>query len=158
MPRFHFRLATLLRLRERDRDDRRTELAEAFRVDERLKQQAQRLQEQLDGLLELCRRTGGPGPIDVEQLLESRRYEMTLRTDLAGVQQQRQAVAAEIERRRQVLVEANREVRVLEKLRDHQAERFAAEENLRQIKFLDEIAQNRAPDAESPPPVAQEAG
>jgi len=34
MPKFQFRLATLLRLREATRDERRGRLAEAYRVDE----------------------------------------------------------------------------------------------------------------------------
>ena len=158
MPRFHFRLTTLLRLRERDRDDCRAALAEAFRVDDALSGGAGRpVQQQLDELQALCRRTAGPGPVDVEQLLESRRYQMTLRGELASLQQQRQAVAAEIERRRQALVEANREVRVLEKLRDRQAERFRDEENRRQIKLLDEIAQNRPLTGQPLPALTQEA-
>jgi len=57
---------------------------------------------------------------------------------------QQEMVRAEIERRRQTLVEANREVRVLENLRARQRERHQAEENRQEIKRLDEAALMRA--------------
>jgi flagellar protein FliJ len=57
---------------------------------------------------------------------------------------QRKQLAVEIERRREALLAANREVRVLEKLRDHQMERYREEENRRDIKRLDEVAGQRA--------------
>jgi len=53
---------------------------------------------------------------------------------------QREQVAVEIERRREVLVAANREVRVLEKLREKQSQRHREEENRREAKQLDEAA------------------
>ena len=53
-------------------------------------------------------------------------------------------MAAEIERRRQALVEADREVRVLEKLRQRQAEQHRREEELREAKRLDEVAAQQA--------------
>jgi flagellar export protein FliJ len=58
--------------------------------------------------------------------------------------EQRKLLAAEIERRREVLLAANREVRVLEKLRERQLERHFEEEAHRDIKRMDEIAQQRA--------------
>ena len=51
-----------------------------------------------------------------------------------------EAVRAEVDRRRQALVEANRSVRVLELLRDRQLEQHREREKLRQIKELDEVA------------------
>ena len=49
-------------------------------------------------------------------------------------------MAEEIERRRQTLVQANRDVRVLEKLREKQAGRHRQEEDRRETKVLDEVA------------------
>ncbi len=53
-------------------------------------------------------------------------------------------MATEIERRRQALVEADREVRVLEKLRERQAEQHRREEDLQEAKRLDEVAAQQA--------------
>ncbi len=50
----------------------------------------------------------------------------------------------EIDRRRQVLAEANREVRVLENLRDKQAGQHRQQEDRREMKRLDEVAQQQA--------------
>lgn len=144
MAKFKFRLATLLRLREAARDERRGELAEAYRVDDVLKQRTDDLHRELDAVRRLCRQAAGPGTVDVDQLLEAQRYELALRFQEKQLRQQREAVAAEIERRRLALVEANREVRVLEKLRENLSERHRQEEGRREIKQLDEVAQQRS--------------
>ncbi len=57
---------------------------------------------------------------------------------------QRETLATEIEHRRLALVEANREVRVLEKLREKQVTRHRRDENRRETKVLDEVAGRRA--------------
>ena len=57
---------------------------------------------------------------------------------------QRETVQTEIDRRRQVLAEANREVRVLENLRDKQAGQHRQQEERREMKRLDEVAQQQA--------------
>jgi len=144
MPKFKFRLATLLRLREAARDERRTQLAEAYRVDDILQQRLRRVRAEIDQLRAECRRVAGPGTVDIDRLVESQRYELSLRAQQQQLLRQREAVTAEIERRRAALVEANREVRVLENLREKQAARYQQEENRREIKRLDEVAQRRA--------------
>jgi flagellar FliJ protein len=143
MAKFKFRLATLLRLREAARDDRRAELAEAFRVDDVLSKQLKQLAEELGELRIRRRSVAGPGTVDVDQLVESQRYEVALRVQEHLLTEQRKTVAVEIERRRQTLVEADRQVRVLEKLRQRQTERHRQEENRQEAKLLDEVAQHR---------------
>ncbi len=140
MARFIFRLAALLRLRESRRDECRAALAEAYRVDEVLAKQLDGLDRELDALREFCRLKVSSRTIDVDRLVEAQRYELVARAQQRHVAQQRQTVAAEIEVRRQALVEADREVRVLEKLRQRQAEQHRREEDLREVKRLDEVA------------------
>jgi len=147
---FTFRLATLLRLREAARDERRSELAEVYRIDELLNRQSDGLAGEVDRLRAQCRTAAGPGTVDVDRLVEAQRYELALRAYEQQLAAQREAVAAEIGRRRQVLVEANREVRVLEKLRDRQARRYRADENRRETKQLDEVAVQRAAREDAP--------
>jgi flagellar export protein FliJ len=140
MAKFKFRLATLLRLREAARDERRAELAQAYRADEIIAKEQQRLKRDLKQLETRGRRASAPGRLDVDQLLEVRRYGLLLRSQQQEAGRQRQAVEAEIERRREALVEANREVRVLEELRRKQQERHRLEQNRQEIKNLDETA------------------
>ncbi len=144
MAKFTFRLSALLRLRESRRDECRAALAEAFRIDDALGKQLGSLDRELDALREFCRRNASPGAVDIERLVQAQRYELVARAQQRQLVQQRQTVAAEIERRRQALVEADREVRVLEKLRQRQAEQHRRDEDLREVKRLDEVASQQA--------------
>ena len=144
MSKFKFRLSTLLRLREAARDERRAELAEAYRVDDTLRQQLQRTDQELQSLRAQRRQGMQPGAVDVDRLVESQRYEMTLSAQRLQIVRQRETVQGEIERRRQVLVEANRDVRVLENLRDKQAGQHRQQEERREMKRIDEVAQQQA--------------
>ena len=55
MAKFKFRLATLLRLREATRDQRRAELAEAYRADNVLREHLDRVGQELTWLRAACR-------------------------------------------------------------------------------------------------------
>lgn len=144
MPRFKFRLATLLRLREMTRDERRAQLAEAYRAQDFLDEQKRQIDEHLAAARDRARRSVSPGEIDVDRLMETRRFEMVLMAQRAHADQQQEMLTAEIERRRHALVEANREVQVLEHLRTRLHDRHRADEAGREMKFLDEVAQQQA--------------
>ena len=141
MAKFKFRLATLLKLREAARDERRGQLAQAHQADEIIAEQQRHVQRDLDDNLKHSLHACSPGAIDVDRLLEARRYELVLRVNQQQIRQQREAVQAEIQRRREAVVEANRQVRVLEELRRKQRERHREEENRRQANEMDETAQ-----------------
>lgn len=140
MSKFHFRLATLLKLRETARDERRMELAEAHRADAELERRLEQLDAQRKQLQRECREAAGPGPIDLRRLIEAQRYASTLRARVDEVQRQRQTLAMEIDRRRQAAIEADREVRTLEKLRNHQAQAHRQQDDRQEAKRLDEAA------------------
>ena len=140
MSKFKFRLSTLLRLRETTRDECRTELAQAYRADEIVEREQERLAAELAELENESRSAASPGELDVDRLLETRRYSSVLNAQRKHAAGQRDVIAEEIERRRRKLVEANREVRVLEELRDRQLHRHRDNENRLEIKALDEVA------------------
>ena len=140
MSSFHFRLETLLRLRLADRDQRRAELAKAQLAEVTLLAQADALGCEQAESQELSRKLAAPGTADVDRLIASHRYELVLRTKAQQLAGQIQQVRAEIERRRQVLVEADRQVRVLEKLREKQQAAHNVRETKREQKQLDEQA------------------
>jgi flagellar FliJ protein len=140
MANFSFRLEPLLKLREARRDECRAALAEAYRVDEVLRKQLDALKRETDALREFCRQESAPGGVHIERLIEARRYDLVTQAQQQNVSQQRETVAAEVERRRQALVEADREVRVLEKLRERLLDQHRREEELREAKRLDEVA------------------
>lgn len=148
---FTFRLATLLRLRESIRDQRRQDLAQALRAEELLRQEQQRVEDELRQLTERARQAAAPGEVHVDMLLEAERFELVLLARRRLLASQQETLQAEIQRRRAALVEANRQVQVLQRLRQRQAERHRQEENRREVLALDEVAQRQAYAREADP-------
>src|SRR5687768_15125683 len=113
MSSFRFRLETLLRLRLAERDARRAELAKALRAEDALVTQAAALSHERQETVDLSRRLASPGAADVDRLIAAHRYELVLKARSQQLAGQIAQVRAEVERRRAVLVEADRQVRVL---------------------------------------------
>jgi flagellar FliJ protein len=137
---FRFRLATLLRLREADRDERRTQLADAQRAEEIVRARIAEIDGELGRLRGEASRLSAPGPVNLDQLMEIERFELLLGAERQAAVGQRELVATEVERRRDLLVAADREVRVLERLRETGQERHRQEADRRERKQLDETA------------------
>jgi flagellar protein FliJ len=135
-----FRLTTLLRLRETVRDERRAELAESHRAEAELHRQLTRLRKEQAEIDDRRREAGRPGVVDLERLVETDNYLALLRDRQASVQERRQDVAAETERRREALVEADRDVQSLEKLRERHQRQDRQDAERQETKQLDEAA------------------
>jgi flagellar export protein FliJ len=146
---FTFRLQTLLRLRESERQRRRADLAQAHEAGGLLQVQRDALQAECLAAQEQYRRSASPGELNVDQLLELRRYTTRLQAEARQLQQRQQEIGEEIERRRALLVEADRRVRTLEKLRDKQQEAFIAEQQKAEQKVHDELAARASTPGES---------
>jgi len=140
MAKFRFRLSTLLRVRENVRDECRQQLIAAQRAEEVIAARVAALDEALASLRLHALVASRPGPVNVDRLLDAGRYEMMLKAERHAADEQRQAVIGEIDRRRQALVEADREVKSLDKLRTQQALRHRQEESRQEIKQMDEAA------------------
>jgi flagellar export protein FliJ len=143
MKRFRFRLETLLRLRESRRDQRSRDLAETLELDARLRAEQASLETKRQAELEALRDVAGQGIVDVDRTLESRRFLSVLRAEMQIVAAQIEALGREIDRRRQDLVEADRAVRVLEKLRERHAHHYRERVDREEVSDLDEIASRR---------------
>jgi flagellar FliJ protein len=137
---FRFRLQTVLRLRIAERDERRGELAKALRAAEILQERKEQLGEEMKENLELARKLAEPGKANIDRILQTHRYEAILKGTLAQLVVQEKQVAAEVERRRQILTEADRQVRVLEKLEDRKREEHLRMEQRQEMKQFDEVA------------------
>ena len=145
MAKFSFRLQTLLKLRKATRDKRLSRLTEAYRASDVLQQRLGEVQDDLRKLKGQTLREAEPGTINVDQLLDAHRYELVLNAHKHGISQQQEAVDAETDQRRQALLAADRQVRVLETLREKQVDRHRHEENRKQQKEMDEIAGRSKP-------------
>src|SRR6185437_1491121 len=138
MARFQFRLATLQRLREVVRDERRGQLAEMLRLADSLEEQKRQVVENLRELAQSRRVSAGA--VDVDRMLAASRYEAVLMLEQVNYERQLAAVAAEIEKRREALAAADRDVRTLEKLHESQLQRHREEQEQAAMKQLDEMA------------------
>ena len=143
MASFQFRLETLQKLRQAERQQRRLELAQAFQADEFLQSQISTLVAEASQLRIRCQAAAGPGRLNVDELLDIHRYAVVLKGRTQVLRNQRARLQDEIERRRQALVEADRQVKVLETLREQQREQHRADGQRLEAKDLDEIAQRR---------------
>jgi flagellar export protein FliJ len=140
MAQFRYRLATLLRLREATRDEKRTQLADAQRAARILEDQISEIDAEFSDSRQQSQTATRPGEINVDHLIQVHRYERVLQAQRAAIVSQLKLVTAEIDKRRLALVEADRQVQVLEKLRERQLAEFTHAENQRDQKLMDEIA------------------
>ncbi len=143
MARFRFRLQTLRRLREIHRDELRVRLAEGYQAERILADERAALAEERTGLAALQRRLVEHGTLDVNRLLATQRYQLLLEAQDRTLAEQAARLAEEIERRRQAVVEADREVRSLDKLRERQQREHQLAAARADAKRLDEIGANR---------------
>jgi flagellar export protein FliJ len=144
MARFRFPLATVLKLREATRDERRGQLAEAYQAEKKLRDRRELVEQELADLKALSGQAAS-GAVDVDRLLAASRFEAILRAEIQIIRQHESTLAAEIDRRRQALVVADRDVRVLEKLEETQRGRHRQAESDALMKQLDEVAARQVP-------------
>ena len=132
-----FRLATVLRLRERERDQAAQDLDQVHRaiaiIDERT-QEIQREHRRMDDE----RQQASQGAIAVHRLLDAQRYQLILVGQLQHISQQRQQLLQEQERREKVLVTKQQAVKTLEKLKQKHQEEEMHIQQLRQQSRIDE--------------------
>lgn len=151
MTKYRFRLETVRRLRAAQRDELRRKLADAHQAAAMLEEQQHAVSAEIAALQEFQRGAIGDGTTEVNRLLEAHRYQAVLRAQLATLQSQAEVLTEEIERRRERVVEADRQVRVLDKLDQRKQREHRLESHRAEVKELDEIA-SRTREVESPWP------
>lgn len=142
MPRYQFQLETLRKLRLREVDARSVKLAEAFRAEQILLERCAEVKEEINALREQQQAIVVSNSPDVAQLLESQRYQASLETQRQTMIDQAATLQEEIERRRLALVEADREVRVLDKLDNRRFAEHRLAAQRAEAKVLDEVGTN----------------
>jgi flagellar export protein FliJ len=138
LPRFDFRLKTLLAVRGATRAERQVELREAFDAQGRLQERRDAIERELAS----APATAPParGPIAVAGLQLADQYTANLVAQRAHLRALEQRLAEEIARRREAVVAADREVRVLERLRERQHDAFLQDQARAERKHFDEVA------------------
>jgi flagellar FliJ protein len=143
MAKFRFRLATLQKLREIQRDELRSKLAEAVQAQQILEEQLAQVAGDIQSLLEVRRSAVQSSTLQVDPLLEAQRYQGVLYAQQDKMREQIRLLSAEVERRRQAMVEADRHVKVLEKLHERKLAEHHAKQLVAETKVLDEVAARR---------------
>lgn len=137
---FHFRLATLERLRRQIREHCQLDVAEAETAERRLFAEQSLVGQRLAELHAGMRSSGSPGHIDPQQLTAAGEFGNRLQAQLAQLNQKRAQLEDEIARRRDALVEADRELKTLEKLRERQHQQHELAARRADQKLLDDAA------------------
>ncbi len=138
---FRFRLQTLLKLRESARDARREQYAQAQEAEKIIDDQQREIDDELNNAKLSTHKAVEPGTVDVDALLHANQRQRVLLAQQATLREQAKTIAQAIHQRREALMEADREVKVLEKLRERQKTQFQHEQHRIENKQMDEIAQ-----------------
>ncbi len=142
---FHFRLAPLMTIRDNILKEKQGELAKAYEARRKLEEKQTELDQELADTVASGRKTvHGGGTISVDYLLSLRRHEGYLIAQKDHITQTLLAIDEEIERRRAAVMEAHRELKTVEKLKEKQKEKYDAEEAKKETVMLDEIAVGRS--------------
>jgi len=115
-------------------------LAEAYQAERLLREQVESIHAEEAELQQIHRSSLQTDTADVNRLLDVQRYSAALKGQLATIQNQEKMLATEIEKRRQTLVEADQQVRVLEKLHERKLDVHRKQRQLAEAKTMDEIA------------------
>ena len=118
MRKYHFRLETLKRFYQTERDEQQIRLAEACRSKEILQQQQAELSHQKNQLHQQHKFAIQGLQVALKQLSAVTRYKPVLRVQEKTLREQQALAAKEIEQCRENLATANRHVRTLELLDD----------------------------------------
>ena len=130
-----------MKIRRTTRDERQLQLARAYEAERVLDQQQVELDQKRTAIKQVSRNVSRPGTVNVETLLGVNRYELVLESQGRVLRERRQQLEAEIQKRRQSLINADRDVRVLEKLRERQQIDHENKERRLEIKQTDDAVQ-----------------
>lgn len=141
---FKFRLETLLKIRINARTEAQTELAKAQDAERIVEQKIEELLKNIkNAAAEAGVRLRG-GQISVDFLIAFRRHEAYLLAQQGAAQEHLVKVQKEVKRRREILMEADKEVKTLEKLKEKQFQESQDKLRLDEMKQIDEIAGQRS--------------
>ncbi|PQO29913.1 flagellar export protein FliJ [Blastopirellula marina] len=140
MAKFRFRLETYLRLKIAARDQCRAELAEVLRAEEQLKQQQVEIEEEIEDQHAYVRQATQSGNINLDLVTAAQRQVIFLKAAGQEKQMLMKQLIPHIQQRRQALIDADHEVRTLEKLKEQKQEQHLQREAALEAKQMDEIA------------------
>jgi len=141
---FKFRLEPLIKIRGNELKECQAELAKAYEAQRKVEEYLRGIERELEEGATAARSLMQPGQaVNVDYLLGFRRQEMFLRANQNAAMEHLQKIGVEIERCRTAVVEANKELKIVEKLKEKRYEQYLEKEKKAETKIMDEIAGNR---------------
>lgn len=141
---FTFRLEPLITIRDNVLKECQGELAKAYHARRILEEALHDVEKQIaDGTVAARELMQAGKTVNVDYLLGLRRQEMFLRANQSDLSQKIQIVDEEIERRRASVTAANKDLKIVEKLKEKRHEKYLDDESKAETKTMDEIAGNR---------------
>ncbi|MDR0706171.1 MAG: flagellar export protein FliJ [Planctomycetaceae bacterium] len=140
---FRFRLEPLITIRDNTLKEKQGELAKAYEARRIVEDKQRELEQELVENVTAGRQRLQTGTIDIEFLLGLRRHEAYLNAQIEVVRGHLRQIDEEIERRRNAVLEANKELKIIEKLKEKRYEKYQTEENRKETIRLDEIAMKK---------------
>ncbi|MFW5798760.1 MAG: flagellar export protein FliJ [Planctomycetota bacterium] len=143
MKAFRFSLQRVLQLREQDEDARRRELGEIEQQVARQRHQLGRYQAETEAEWNQFRVLTEQGVMDVQRMINSRSYLLGLKLKVSRVVGRLQELEQERQERIKRYIEARKQKRVLELLRDRSHEKWRREMEAEQQREADDFSTMR---------------
>ena len=132
-----FRLATLLKLRQRDRDLAAKAVQDVFVAIEKLNE-AQRDIDKSNQEMDDFRKLASHGAVNLHRILDAQRYQMVLSAQAEQIADHQGKLKQELERRQFALLQCQQSVKSLENLREQRDQAAAVQALAKQQERLDE--------------------
>jgi len=140
---FVFRLESLRRLRERERDECRQALALIEREDDAILVRQSELKRRQEETVQQTRDATGLGIVDLDRLIAANNYRQAIAAEHATLVRQRRELVDQIERQREATLAAERRTKMLEILKDKQRlRRHEQNERIESRRFHETLASN----------------
>ena len=143
MRRFAFRLESVLRLRDRLEEQARVRVAQANEARNRAERSVYECYAAIEAETRKLREKESSGEVDIDYVMRSGGYILYLRIRLGNLFKKLQEAEVELEKERQALVQARRDKRSLELLRERCHKRWLSEASREEQAEFDEMAAGR---------------
>lgn len=141
---FRFRLEKLEKLRERVRDQRQRALAEAQSYRQRVVGQIDQIEATRAAEIESLTQQMATGDLSVDRVIQTRAFEGLLKKYRGYLDRQLEQVDQVVRSRRDALVAAERDVRILEKLEEKLRARYDQAQARAELEQMDELGTTAA--------------
>lgn len=146
MARFIFRLEALLRQRRLIEEQRQTEMAAAQREVTRIETELRRINESRESVAAQMRSNHLVGRLNLSLIAAHRRFGTSLARQIAALNAERVQHQATLDAARLALVEAARERKTVEKLKEQQFARWQEDQARRELADSDEVGMQLSAD------------